>query len=95
MTGDQDMNQIQIPTEQKIPFTGEMAIMGREGDTKVLWDKTKPIEVEVAKITFDKLIKDGYSAYAVSDTGDKKGSPVREFDSNAERLIFIPPMQAG
>ena len=90
------MNQIQIPTEQKVPFTGEMAIMGREGDTKVMWDKTKPIEVEVAKMTFDKLIKDGYTAYTVSnDDPHKKGSPIREFDSNTERLIFVPPMVAG
>jgi len=89
------MEQTQTQTKAAAPYTGEMAIMGREGDTKVMWDKTKPVEVDVARSTFDKLKKDGYSAYAVSDKGDKKGEAVRDFDPHAERLIFVPPMQAG
>ncbi len=77
------------------PFTGEMAIMGREGDTKVMWDRAKSVEVDVAKATFEKLRKDNYSAYLVNDKGDQKGPPVTAFDPAAERYIFVPPMQAG
>jgi len=92
------MDQTQTETETKPaapPYTGEMAIMGREGDTKIIWSKTTPVEVDVAKMAFDKLKKDGYSAYSVSDNGDKKGDPVKDFDPNMERLVMVPPMQAG
>jgi hypothetical protein len=75
-------------------FTGEMAVMGKEGDTKIMWDKAKPTEVDVARMSFDKFIKDGYSAYSVNDKGDKKDQ-VRAFDPESERYIFVPPMQAG
>ena len=61
----------------------------------MLWDKSQPVEVDVARASFDKLIKAGYSAYAVSDDGAKKGTPIKEFDPSAERLIMVPPMQAG
>lgn len=93
LTETETMEQTQTQSEK--PFTGEMAIMGREGDTKIMWDKTKPVEVDVARSNFEKLRKEGYSAYAVSDKGDKKGETVREFDPNAERYVFVPPMQAG
>lgn len=92
------MEQTQTPQSPQTfqpSHTGEMAVMGREGDTKMMWDKSRPVEVEVAKAGFDKLIKDGYSAYAVSDDGSKKGTPIKEFDPSAERLIMVPPMQAG
>lgn len=75
--------------------TGEMAVMGKEGDTKYIWDKTKPVEVKVAKETFDRFIKEGYSAYSVAGEKGEKDKQVRDFDPNAERLIFIPPVQAG
>ncbi len=74
---------------------GEMAIMGKEGDTKHMWDKTKPAEVEAAKALFDSLIKKGYTAYSVAGEKGDKDKQVREFDPDAERLIFVPPVQAG
>lgn len=82
-------------TSTSKPKTGEMAIMGKEGDTKHIWDKTKPVEVEAAKQLFDTFIKKGYTAYSVAGEKGDKDKQVREFDPNAERYIFVPPVQAG
>lgn len=81
--------------ESAKPKLGEMAVMGKEGDTKIIWDKSKKVEVDNAKASFDRLIKEGYSAYSVSGEKGDKDKQVREFDPNAERYIFVPPVQAG
>lgn len=74
---------------------GEMAVMGKEGDTKIIWDKSKKVEVDNAKASFDRLIKEGYSAFLVAGDKGEKDRQIKEFDPNAERLIFVPPFQAG
>lgn len=75
-----------------IPNEGLFEVMGLEGDSKYIWDKTKPVEVEIAKSTF---IKKGYLAFKVSDEKGNKGEQALEFDPEAERYIFSPPMQGG
>ncbi len=72
-----------------------MAVMGKEGDTKYIWDKSVPAEVEVARSTFNGFVKDKkYLAFKVNAAGDK-GEQVREFDPTHERYIFAPPMVGG
>ena len=73
---------------------GELAVMDRTGDTKVMWAAENEDEVANAKRTFDDLKKKGYMAYSVKRNGDK-GEQVREFDATAEKLIMAPPMQGG
>lgn len=74
---------------------GAMAVMGKEGDTKYIWDKNNAAEVDVARTTFNGFVKDKkYLAFKVNDKGDK-GEQVREFDPNHERYIFAPPMVGG
>jgi hypothetical protein len=77
------------------PKFGEMAIMGKEGDTKIIWDKSKKVEVDNARANFDRLIKEGYTAFSVAGDKGEKDKQVREFNPDAERLIFVPPVQAG
>lgn len=75
---------------------GQMVVLDRRaGDLKIIWDRTKPDEVENAKSTFDNLKKKGYAAFQVKDKDGNKGDVVREFDPNIERLIFIAPMAGG
>lgn len=76
-------------------FTGQMAVMGKEGDTKYIWDKSKKVEVDVARATFDRFVKEGYSVYSVAGEKGEKDKQVRTFDPEAERYIFVPPVQAG
>jgi hypothetical protein len=75
--------------------TGVFAVMGKEGDTKYIWDRTKPAEVDVARTTFNTFVKDKkYLAFKVVADG-AKGEQVREFDPNEERYIFVPAMAGG
>lgn len=77
------------------PGMSLMSIMGEEGDTKHIWDKTKPEEVEAARVLFDTLVKDKkYLAFSVKPNGEKS-IQVKEFDPNLESYIFSPPLQGG
>jgi hypothetical protein len=73
---------------------GEMAILDRTGDTKIIWDSANEDEVEEAKRTFKNLKDKGYAAYSVNKKGDK-GEVMKKFDADAERIIMAPPLQGG
>lgn len=72
---------------------GQLSVMGREGDTKVVWDADSPDEVENAKRTFDDLRKKGYWAYEVETDG--KGNLITKFDPEIEKMILAPQMAGG
>jgi hypothetical protein len=74
---------------------GMMAVMNESGDTKTIWDRTKPDEVEVARETYRKLKAKGYMAYKVEGKDGRKGEVMDQFDPNAERVILAPAMQGG
>lgn len=75
---------------------GAFAVMGTEGDTKHMWDRNKPAEVEAAKLLFETLVnKNKYTAYKVDVKGEKGDGPIKEFDPNEERYIFVPQMAGG
>ena len=65
------------------------------GDVKVMWDRTKKIEVDAMRKLFADLRAKGYAAYTVEDEKGDKGTVIREFDPDAERMIMIPPMAGG
>lgn len=73
---------------------GELATMGRAGDTKLIWDAGNEPEVENARRTFDDLRGKGFLAFAVKAKGEK-GAQIREFDADAEKIIMVPPMRGG
>ena len=74
---------------------GMMAVMNETGDTKTIWDRTKPDEVEAARGAYNALKRRGYMAYKVEGKDGRKGEVMGEFDPTAERLIMAPPMQGG
>lgn len=71
-----------------------MEVMDHSGDTKKIWDPTKPVEVEDARRSFEALRKQGYAAYSVNEDGTA-GEVVREFNPEAGRVIMRPPMAGG
>lgn len=74
----------------------QMAVMGRDGDTKKVWDRTKPDEVEDAKRTFDFLVREKrYVAFHVTGKDGDKGEQMREFDPSAGRMILVPALAGG
>jgi len=69
--------------------------MGRNGDTKSIWDRNNPDEVAAARKTYDDLTKKGYRAYHVTGEDGDQGDPMDSFDPNCERMILVPPMRGG
>lgn len=71
-----------------------MHIMDQTGHTSITWDPDVDVEVEVAKTTFNSLIKKGYSAFRVGEN-DERGSRIKEFDPEAGKLMMVPQLQGG
>ena len=76
------------------PHTGEMAIMDRSGDTKIIWDSENDDEVEHARSTFNDFKKKNYIAYSVGK-GGKKDTVLHKFDAGIEKMILVPPVVGG
>lgn len=77
------------------PNQSVMAVMNVSGDKKTIWDRTKPTEVEAAKKEFEFFRSKNYLAYKVVGKDGTKGEILREFDPEAERIIFAPQMAGG
>lgn len=74
--------------------TGTLCVMDHTGDTKLMWDRARPDEVDAARATFDNLRKKGYLAYKVKADG-AAGEVITEFDPTAEKVILCPPVVGG
>lgn len=75
----------------------ELAIIDRTGDTKLLWDPSRPDEVATAEAAFNTAKAKGMVAYRVDpETGAAKtGEVIRTFDAQAEKIIMRPAMVGG
>jgi len=71
----------------------ELRIMGFGGDTKMSWDRRNDLEVSAARETFEKRIKEGWSAFR--EKFGSKGDKIKIFDVEAERIILVPPISGG
>lgn len=77
-----------------IETKNKLSVMDKTGDTKTTWDPANPVEVEIAKKTFDEFRKKGFLAFKVNVDG-KKGEQLHEFDPNARAIILTPPLAGG
>ena len=75
-------------------MNGEMSVLGREGDTKIIWSSENADEVEHARKTFEDLTKKGFSAFAVKRDGEK-GGRLAQFDAAEEHMILVPRLRGG
>ena len=71
----------------------ELRILEKSGDMKISWNSRSDEEVAAAKETFDKRIKDGWSAFR--DKFGSKGDKIKIFDADAERIVLVPPISGG
>lgn len=74
--------------------THEMAVMGKEGDTKYGWNPEDPESVSAAEETFNGYTSDGYRAFAMNADGTQ-GEQMDGFDPSAGNVLMVPPMQGG
>lgn len=75
--------------------TGEMRELNKMGDSKVMWNRNNREEVEAARAHFNALRSKGYAAYRAEGKEGTRGEIIRDFDSNAERIIMVPPVSGG
>lgn len=71
----------------------ELRILGKGGDTRISWNNESDIEVAAAKETFEKRIKENWSAFR--EKKGIKGDKIKIFDPEAERIILVPPISGG
>ena len=73
-----------------------MLVMDRTGHTTVTWNPAIPVEVEVAKASFDKLIKEGYNAFRVDEANvGSKGERLTTFDPKVGKIMMVPHLVGG
>ena len=75
-------------------MNGEMSILGREGDTKLIWSSENADEVAQARKTFEELTKKGFSAFTVKGMGGQ-GERITKFDPEEEKMILVPQLHGG
>lgn len=73
---------------------GEMSVLDRTGDARLLWSAGNQDEVDAAKEMYTKLKNKGYAAFGVTGGGGK-GSQLDEFDPKMEKIIMVPPLRGG
>ncbi|MDY6894022.1 MAG: hypothetical protein SVO01_01180 [Thermotogota bacterium] len=73
---------------------GEMAILGTNGDTKVIWDPENEDEVSAAEEQFDNLISKGFKAFKVKKDGDKS-TQIKKFNPDLGKIIMTPALVGG
>lgn len=72
----------------------EIAVMGKEGDVKTIWNPHNTEEVENARASYDRLKAKGYLAFRVDAKGEK-GEQMTDFDPTAGKILMVPPFQGG
>ena len=72
---------------------GEIRQLARVGDVKIAWNSENDKEIAVAREAFDKMIKDGWTAFR--EKMGIKGDKIRIFDPDAERILLVPPISGG
>lgn len=72
----------------------EIAVMGKEGDTKTIWDPDNAEEVENARAVFERFKAKGYAIFRADKKGEK-GEQIKKFDPDAAKMICVPPIVGG
>jgi hypothetical protein len=79
----------------KLPNDLEIAVMGKEGDVKTIWNPQNAAEVDNARATFANMRAKGYAAFRVAANGEQ-GEQITEFDPTAGKMILmVPALQGG
>jgi hypothetical protein len=73
---------------------GVMVVLDQTGDTRHYWDRGNEVEVKEMKKLFKRMTDKGYQAWSVTQKGDQDRK-IREFDPEAEKIIFSPALVGG
>lgn len=67
----------------------------QDGDKRIVWDSRDLRQINEAKDTFNKLIREGLVPYKVGVDGKATSEVMAEFDPSAEEVIFLPAVNSG
>jgi hypothetical protein len=67
-------------------MVGNIAILGKAGDTKITWNNENDLEVSRARKEFERLKGLGYKAYKVLDKAGAKGGSFNGANRNGRRF---------
>ena len=73
---------------------GELRILGKEGDSKHIWNPDDEDQTKAAKKLFEDLTGKGFKAWRVDKEGDKAGE-MKTFDPKAGKVILTPRIVGG
>jgi hypothetical protein len=76
-------------------FDGVLMTLDHTGDTRVMWDRHNPAEVDIAKAAFAKAQKSGALIYKAEGKKGERGEQIREFDPDVERMVVVPRIVGG
>jgi hypothetical protein len=73
---------------------GAMKIMDGSGHRQMNWNMSNAKEIEAARMTFDRLLKQGFAGFgAVKRSGPMK--TITTFDPTMEELVMVPRIVGG
>lgn len=76
-------------------YDGVIERLDRTGDTKIMWDKSNPVEVAAAKAAFEAAQKEGALIYKVEGKQGERGEKMKDFDKKVQRMIIVPQLVGG
>lgn len=71
----------------------QMSIMDHSGHKELKWNTDQIEDTEVARKTFDELIKRGYSAFGGQDAEAKHA--LKKFDPTMKEIVMVPTIVGG
>jgi hypothetical protein len=74
---------------------GLLCVMDTTGDTRLMWDPSRPDEVATARAAFDAAKARGMVAYRVAESGERTPETIRDFDPTAAKIILAPALAGG
>lgn len=73
---------------------GQLRILDNSGDTKTVWDSSKPDEVKAAREAFDHYKSKGYAIFGANSAGEK-GQRLDTFDPAVGVMYAVPRIVGG
>lgn len=71
-------------------------LSAKSGDDRVVWNRFSLDEIREARKMFNELVEKGLVPYRVGTNGKASSEVMKEFDPQAEEVIFLPvAMVAG
>jgi hypothetical protein len=73
---------------------GRLRILSKGGDQEIPWDPADPQQLAAVRREFETLLREGYQAYSLDDTG-RTGEHLRQFNPEAYEIVLAPRFQGG